>query len=105
MSRMTEGSNVLLDSVVTLDICVRNFANFTGCGLGQAIKCATYNPAAYVVLIILYASMLTCCRCLNIQNRKGTLRPGADADLVVLDAAGYVKESWVSGRKVWSATN
>jgi N-acetylglucosamine-6-phosphate deacetylase len=32
-------------SVVTLDKCVRNFSRFTGCSLGEAIKCATYNPA------------------------------------------------------------
>lgn len=32
-------------SVVTLDKCVRNFVRFTGCTLGEAIKCATLNPA------------------------------------------------------------
>ncbi|KAF8511984.1 Metallo-dependent hydrolase [Gautieria morchelliformis] len=80
-----EGTNTLAGSVVTLDVCVRNFAAFTGCSLGEAIKCATYNPAA----------------CLNIANRKGTLRPGADADLVLLDTAGFVKATWVQGRKVW----
>ena len=35
-------------SVVTLDTCVRNFARFTGCSLGEAIKCATVNPARCV---------------------------------------------------------
>lgn len=40
----------LNNSVVTLDVCVRNFTKFTGCTLGEAIKCATYNPAAYVDL-------------------------------------------------------
>jgi N-acetylglucosamine-6-phosphate deacetylase len=94
---------------VTLDICVRNFAKFTGCSLGQAIKCATYNPAAYVVVflyrLLLYRLMPTCCSCVNIENRKGTLRSGADADLVILDAAGYVKATWVSGKKVWPAAN
>ncbi|KAF8590850.1 carbohydrate esterase family 9 protein [Ramaria rubella] len=80
-----EGTETLAGSVVSLDICVRNFSQFTGCTLGQAIKCATYNPAV----------------CLNIANRKGTLRPGADADLVLLDEKGYVKSTWVSGKKVW----
>lgn len=37
-------------SVVTLDTCVRNFSRFTGCSLGEAIKCATYNPAKYVIV-------------------------------------------------------
>ncbi|ETW74869.1 hypothetical protein HETIRDRAFT_332573, partial [Heterobasidion irregulare TC 32-1] len=61
-------------SVVTLDKCVHNFARFTGCSLDEALKCATLNPA----------------RCLGIENKKGTLRPGADADLVVLDRMGNV---------------
>jgi len=40
-----EGTTTLAGSVVTLDTCVRNFAKFTGCSLGEAIKCATFNPA------------------------------------------------------------
>jgi N-acetylglucosamine-6-phosphate deacetylase len=39
-------------SVVTLDKCVRNFSRFTGCSLGEAIKCATYNPAKLVFYCI-----------------------------------------------------
>ncbi|KAK0190972.1 carbohydrate esterase family 9 protein [Armillaria mellea] len=80
-----EGTNTLAGSVVTLDKCVRNFTRFTGCDMGQAIKCATVNPA----------------KCLGIEDRKGTLRPGADADLVVLDKQGYVQSTWVRGRQVW----
>ncbi|CAL1711978.1 unnamed protein product [Somion occarium] len=81
-----EGTDTLAGSVVTLDKCVRNFSRFTGCSLGEAIKCATLNPA----------------RCLGIENKKGTLRPGADADLVVLDRKGYVQSTWVKGKEVWS---
>ncbi|KAI0263857.1 Metallo-dependent hydrolase [Gloeopeniophorella convolvens] len=80
-----EGTDTLAGSVVTLDTCVRNFSRFTGCSLGEAIKCATFNPA----------------RCLGIENRKGTLRPGADADLVVLDRSGNVLSTWVRGKEVW----
>ncbi|KDQ28215.1 carbohydrate esterase family 9 protein [Pleurotus ostreatus PC15] len=81
-----EGTNTLAGSVVTLDKCIRNFSRFTGCSLGEAIKCATYNPA----------------KCLGIEHKKGTLRPGADADLVVLDRQGNVVSTWVKGREVWS---
>ncbi|KAK0490997.1 carbohydrate esterase family 9 protein [Armillaria novae-zelandiae] len=81
-----EGTNTLAGSVVTLDKCVRNFTRFTGCDMGCAIKCATVNPA----------------KCLGIEDRKGTLRPGADADLVVLDKQGYVQSTWVRGRQVWA---
>jgi len=80
-----EGTTTLAGSVVTLDKCVRNFVQFTGCSLGEAIKCATLNPA----------------KCLGIENKKGSLRPGADADLVVLDRHGDVLSTWVKGKKVW----
>lgn len=80
-----EGTDTLAGSVVTLDTCVRNFSRFTGCSLGEAIKCVTFNPA----------------RCLGIEDRKGTLRPGADADLVILDRSGNVLSTWVRGKEVW----
>lgn len=80
-----EGTDTLAGSVVTLDSCVRNFSRFTGCSLGEAIKCVTFNPA----------------RCLGIEDRKGTLRAGADADLVVLDRSGNVLSTWVRGKEVW----
>ncbi|KAH9955018.1 hypothetical protein BC827DRAFT_1142175 [Russula dissimulans] len=80
-----EGTDTLAGSVVTLDACVRNFSRFTGCSLGEAIKCVTFNPA----------------RCLGIENRKGTLRPGTDADLVILNRSGSVLGTWVRGKEVW----
>ncbi|KAL9712036.1 N-acetyl-glucosamine-6-phosphate deacetylase [Leucoagaricus gongylophorus] len=82
-----EGTDTLAGSVVTLDKCVRNFSRFTGCSLGEAIKCATYNPA----------------KCLRIEKKKGTLRPGADADLVVLSKQGRVLSTWVKGKQVYVA--
>ncbi|KAF5321216.1 hypothetical protein D9619_001679 [Psilocybe cf. subviscida] len=85
-SLYVEGTDTLAGSVVTLDKCVRNFSRFTGCSLGEAIKCATYNPA----------------KSLDIENQKGTLRPGAHADLVVLDRQGVVLSTWVKGKQVWT---
>ncbi|KAF9529673.1 hypothetical protein CPB83DRAFT_811717 [Crepidotus variabilis] len=83
-----EGTSTLAGSVVTMDKCIRNFSKFTGCSLGEAIKCATYNPA----------------KCLGIESRKGTLRPGAHADFAVLDKRGVVRATWVAGREVWRRT-
>ncbi|KAF8162371.1 carbohydrate esterase family 9 protein [Pholiota molesta] len=85
-SLFVEGTRTLAGSVVTLDTCVRNFSRFTGCSLGEAIKCATYNPA----------------KCLGIEDKKGTLRPGAHADLIMLDRQGVVHETWIKGKKIWS---
>ncbi|KAF5317336.1 hypothetical protein D9611_004021 [Ephemerocybe angulata] len=81
-----EGTDTLAGSVVTLDKCIRNFCRFTGCSIGEAIRCATYNPA----------------KCLGIENRKGTLRPGADADLVILDRQGNVLSTWARGKEIWN---
>ena len=51
----------------------------------------------------LFLAMLTILeRALGIENRKGTLRPGADADLVVLDRTGHVVSTWVAGKQVWT---
>ena len=40
-------------------------------------------------------------RCIGIESRKGTLRPGADADFVVLDREGIVQSTWVRGKEAW----
>lgn len=103
-----EGTDTLAGSVVTMDTCVRNFARFTGCSLGEAIKCATYNPARYAPApsapqhYSLLGLTHVLFRCLNIEDRKGTLRAGADADLVVLDRQGRVLSTWIRGQEVWS---
>jgi len=84
VSRVSDAirSNLLVDSAYA---CVRSFSRFTGCSLGEAIKCVTFNPM----------------RCLGVENRKGTLRPGADADLVILNRSGNVLSTWVRGKEVW----
>jgi N-acetylglucosamine-6-phosphate deacetylase len=40
-------------------------------------------------------------RCLGIESKKGTLRPGADADLVVLSRQGRVLSAWVKGKQAF----
>jgi N-acetylglucosamine-6-phosphate deacetylase len=52
-----------------MDRAVKNFREFTGCSLPQAVRCATLNPA----------------RLLGIDDRKGSLEVGKDADLVIFD--------------------
>ena len=41
-------------------------------------------------------------RCLGIENKKGTLRPGADADFTVFDKDGFVLSTWIKGKAVWN---
>ncbi|KAJ3137200.1 hypothetical protein HK101_003903 [Irineochytrium annulatum] len=64
-----EGTECLAGSIATMPLCIRNLMKFTGCTLAQAIDAATVAPASAV----------------GAFGRKGCLRPGADADFVVLD--------------------
>ncbi|HYM10690.1 MAG TPA: N-acetylglucosamine-6-phosphate deacetylase [Bryobacterales bacterium] len=73
--------DALAGSVLTLDRAVRNMRQFLGLSLAQALPMATLNPAEL----------------LGIADRKGALKPGADADLVVLDTEGTVQGTYVRG--------
>ncbi|HEY3928211.1 MAG TPA: N-acetylglucosamine-6-phosphate deacetylase [Candidatus Koribacter sp.] len=71
----------LAGSVLTLDRAVRNVMDFAGWTLQNSVRLATYNPA----------------RVLGVQNRKGIIRSGADADLVVLSPTGEVRSTIIGG--------
>jgi N-acetylglucosamine-6-phosphate deacetylase len=72
--------------------CVVNFLNWTGAPIAAAIRAVTETPAEM----------------LGIQAIKGSLKPGADADLVVLSEstaadgkiALVVDEVWKFGERV-----
>jgi N-acetylglucosamine-6-phosphate deacetylase len=63
--------------------CIRH----TGCTLETAIRWASYNPA----------------RVLGLQDRKGSLEEGKDADLVILDRDLRVRQTFRSGHCVYTA--
>ena len=71
-------------SVCTADRCVRTMYHLAGVKLEDAVRMMTYNPA----------------RVLGIQNRKGTLAAGMDADLVIFDDQILVKGVMVEGKQV-----
>jgi N-acetylglucosamine-6-phosphate deacetylase len=73
-------NGTLAGSVLTMDKAVRNLMRFTGWSLAQAVAAASRNPAR--------AARLT---------NKGCLVAGADADFVVLNAAGDVLRTFVGG--------
>ncbi|CAG8518539.1 14251_t:CDS:2, partial [Racocetra persica] len=74
----------LAGSVITIDACVRNFREFTGCTIIEAVEAATLHPAEL----------------LGIQNIKGTLNVGADADLVFLNDDLRVMRCFIAGEEV-----
>ncbi len=76
----------LAGSCVTLDLALRNAQRFAGLSLLEAVAACTLRPAL----------------CLGIERERGTLRPGARADLVVLDAEAALQATWLGGREVWT---
>ena len=91
-SRLTlEGEDTLAGSAAGLLECLNNFLNWTGAGIASSLGTVTEAPA----------------RVLGIEGRKGTLRRGADADLVVLGEGEsqrgtelVVEEVWKFGSRV-----
>ena len=78
-ARNAEGT--LAGSVLTLDRAIRNMVTSAGVSLREAVQMATWNPA----------------RLLGLENRKGCLQAGADADLVVLEPDGTVAGTMIGG--------
>ena len=76
--RNAEGK--LAGSTLTLDRALRNIVGL-GVSLGDALRMLTLNPATL----------------LGIEYKKGSLRVGADADIVLLDDALNVKQVWTRG--------
>lgn len=70
----------LAGSVLTMDRAVRNLAQFAQWTLPKAVAAATCNPARVAGL-----------------TGKGVLAAGADADFVVLNAAGEIQRTFVGG--------
>jgi len=76
-----ESHGKLAGSVLTMDRAVRNVMAFANFSFQDSIRLATLNPA----------------RVLGIEHRKGVLRVGADADVVVFSQAGDVMRTIVGG--------
>lgn len=78
--RLVDGT--LAGSALMLDRAVRNMVALAGVSWSDAIRMATLTPAAIT----------------SISNRKGRVAPGMDADLVVLDEQGNVRQTWARGQ-------
>ena len=78
---------VLAGSDLTLDAAVRNLVDFTGCSWAEAVAAASTVPAAIVG-----------------ADTSGSLAPGFDADLVVLDDDLRVVLTMVAGEVVHDPT-
>lgn len=81
-ARLADGT--LAGSTLTLEVAVRNFAEFTGIPWDDAVVSATATPA----------------RLLGFADRKGAIAPGFDADLVGFDDDHAVSWTIVGGELV-----
>ncbi|KAI9250379.1 hypothetical protein EDC94DRAFT_316533 [Helicostylum pulchrum] len=79
-----KGTNTLAGSTVSIDHCVRNFKLFTRCTVVEALEAATLHPA----------------QTLGIQDTKGTLNAGADADILFLNDDLEIQKVFVRGVQV-----
>lgn len=70
----------LAGSTLALDRALRNIVNL-GASVADALRMMTLNPATL----------------LGIQSKKGTLRVGSDADIVLLDERLNITRVWTQG--------
>jgi N-acetylglucosamine-6-phosphate deacetylase len=78
VARNTEGK--LAGSTLTLDRALRNIVKL-GVPPADALRMLTLNPATL----------------LGIEFKKGSLRCGADADILLLDESLHVRQTWTRG--------
>lgn len=82
-ARLADGT--LAGSVLTMDRAVANMVRLAGVPLPAAVAMASLQPA----------------RALGLQRRKGSLEPGKDADVVVLDGSLRARLTLVEGQVVY----
>ncbi len=84
-ARLLSGS--LAGSILTLDKAVKNVYQNVGLSLNEAVKMATFNAARHC----------------KVEDKKGLVKEGYDADLVLFDEDINIKKVLVGGRTVHSA--
>ena len=82
-------SGELAGSTLTMNKAVRNMVKSVGIPLQTAVKMTTINPAVVV----------------NVDKRKGSLEPGKDADIVIIDDDVNVFMTIVKGNIVYQRDN
>lgn len=73
-------------SVATGDRLVRNMINMAGVSMEEAVRMITYTPA----------------RIMSLDDRKGSLIKGKDADVVIFDSQVNIQHTIVNGKLIYS---
>ncbi|HZK12536.1 MAG TPA: N-acetylglucosamine-6-phosphate deacetylase [Atribacterota bacterium] len=82
-ARLKDGT--LAGSVLTMGKAVKNMVNTVGIQLPKAIQMASFNPA----------------KAIGIDDKKGSLEPGKDADIVILKKNLETELTMVAGKVVY----
>jgi len=77
----------LAGSVASMNFDVGNLIRSVGCSLAEAVQMASLNPA----------------RLIGMDGRKGSLEPGKDADLLLIDEEVNVYMTLVAGQEIYRA--
>lgn len=85
--RLADGT--ITGSVLTMDQALRNMLSMTGVSLQDAVRMMTLNPA----------------KAAGAAERKGSLKPGYDADLVVLDDALTLQATYCRGALAFASSS
>lgn len=72
-------------SVATADRLVRTMTQIAGCSMPDAVRMITENPA----------------RIMGVSDRKGSLKAGMDADVVIFDENVNIKNTIIEGKIVY----
>jgi N-acetylglucosamine-6-phosphate deacetylase len=79
-----EGTETLIGGCAGLGECVQILMAWSGCGIAEAVRCATENVADFMG-----------------DTERGKLENGRRADFVVLSDSGEVLQTFVLGKMVW----
>jgi len=77
--------NTLAGSGLTMDQALRNAVKWLDIDLAEAVKMVSSNPA----------------QVLGLENKKGKLDKGFDADFVILDKELNVIQTWIAGQQIF----
>jgi N-acetylglucosamine-6-phosphate deacetylase len=83
----TLADGTIAGSILTMNLAVRNAVRFAGISLPEAVRMAALVPA----------------RLAGRGDTKGSLEPGKDADVTLLDGDYRCRATWVRGRPVFEA--
>ncbi|ODV97551.1 hypothetical protein PACTADRAFT_36945 [Pachysolen tannophilus NRRL Y-2460] len=79
-----KGTETIAGSATTLAQCLRNIMQWCQLDLAEAVQFVTNHPAVAT----------------SVQDKKGFLNLGCDADLTILDKDGFVKQVYKLGKKI-----